>query len=101
LENVEEGAASGKYLERTDDPAALSSDDDKARRGAAVLGAVREGLTEPDQRCFDLMRDGEKHTAVFAAAAGFSDLPPDEQAREVKRVKDRIKKRIQRAGGAP
>jgi hypothetical protein len=49
----------------------------------------------------DLMREGEKRTVVFADAAGFSDLPPEEQAREVKRVKDRIKKRIQRAGGGP
>jgi hypothetical protein len=99
--NVEEAAEAGKFPERSEDPVARTSDDDKARRGAAVLAAVRESLAEPDQRCFDLMRDGEKRTAAFAVAAGFSDLPPREQAREVKRVKDRIKKRIERAGGGP
>jgi DNA-directed RNA polymerase specialized sigma24 family protein len=86
--NVEEAAEAGKFLERSDDPVARTSDDDKARRGAAVLAAVREALAEP-----------EKRTAAFAVAAGLSDLPPREQAREVKRVKDRIKKRIERAGG--
>jgi hypothetical protein len=98
--NVEDAAEAGKYLERSDDSAAITSDD-KSRRGFAVLAAVRKTLTEPDRRCLDLMREGEKRTVVFAAAAGFSDLPPEEQAREVKRVKDRIKKRIQRAGGGP
>jgi RNA polymerase sigma factor (sigma-70 family) len=93
VKNVEEVADDGKYLEKTDD--------DKARRAAALLDAVRETLTEPDRRCLDLMRAGERGTAAFAAAAGFSHLPPDEQKREVKRVKDRIKKRIQRARGVP
>jgi hypothetical protein len=101
LKNVEDVVAGGKYLETTDDAAALSFDEEKARRDGAVLAAVRESLTASDQRCLDLMRQGEKQTAAFAAAAGFSDLAPNEQARAVKRVKDRIKKRIQRAGGGP
>ena len=46
------------------------------------------------------MLAGERRTAVFAAAVGLSDRSLREQAQEVKRVKDRIKKRIERAGGA-
>ncbi len=99
--NVEQAADAGKYLKSSDGPASSKSDDDEARRGAAILAAVRETLTEPERQFFDLMLAGERRTARFAAAAGLSNRPPREQAREVKRVKDRIKKRIQRAGGAP
>jgi DNA-directed RNA polymerase specialized sigma24 family protein len=49
---------------------------------------------------FRLMRDGERDTAVFARALGLSGKPA-ELAAEVKRLKDRIKKRLTRAvGGA-
>ncbi len=53
----------------------------------------------PDERAvFLLMMDGERSTEVAADAMNIGHLLPAEQAREVKRVKDRIKKRIQRKG---
>ena len=56
----------------------------------------RRGFIAP---MWELMGEGERRTAVFARALGLEDRPPGEQEREVKRVKDRIKKRMQRAGG--
>jgi len=54
------------------------------------------------QRVLDLQRCGERRTAVFAEGLGIADRPVSEQEAEVKRVKDRILKRLQRAArGAP
>lgn len=64
------------------------------------LQAVIDALDETDRRVFDLMKDGERETAVFAAALEITDRPPDEQAAVVKRAKDRIKARLIRAGGS-
>ncbi len=65
------------------------------------LGAVIAGLTETERRVFELMRAGERSTAASAKALGVAHLPADEQARAVKRVKDRIIARLKRARGEP
>lgn len=62
-----------------------------------LLAAVA-GMDEPDRRVFELMRDGERDTPVFAAALGVAHLPAAEQAAEVKRAKDRVTARLKRAG---
>lgn len=64
-----------------------------------LLAAVA-GMDEPDRRVFELMRDGERDTPVFAAALGMTDLPADAQAAGVKRAKDRVTARLKRAGRA-
>ena len=46
----------------------------------------------------ELMFDGQRSTAVFADAMGLGSLPADEQERQVKRMKDRVAKRLQRGG---
>jgi DNA-directed RNA polymerase specialized sigma24 family protein len=56
-------------------------------------------FTVMERQVFELMRDGVKRTSVFAIILGIGDMPLEEQTREVKRVKDRIIKRLQRAGG--
>jgi len=56
-------------------------------------------FTDRERQVFELMRDGEKRTSVFATILGIGDMPLEEQTREVKRVKDRIVKRLQRVGG--
>lgn len=63
------------------------------------LQHVLAALSEVDRRLLDLMRDGERSTAAFAAVVGVADRPADEQEREVKRAKDRIKARLKRAVG--
>ncbi|MBA4192011.1 MAG: hypothetical protein C0467_28870 [Planctomycetaceae bacterium] len=63
------------------------------------LAAVITALDAKEWQVFGLMREGERRTGAFAAVLGIGHLPPVEQATEVKKVKDRILKRFQRAGG--
>jgi DNA-directed RNA polymerase specialized sigma24 family protein len=65
-----------------------------------ILAAVIAGFTDVERRVFELMRAGERRTEVFAPVLGVQHLPPEEQTREVKRVKERIFKRLRRAGGS-
>jgi hypothetical protein len=58
-----------------------------------------DGFTATERAVFELMRTGERATAAYVPLLGIEHLPEAEQAREVKRVKDRIIKRLQRAGG--
>lgn len=74
-------------------------DDDLPSFDDPDLAAVVAGFTEHEKRILELMRAGERSTAKSAAALGIEHWPPDEQAREVKRVKERIFKRLRRARG--
>jgi hypothetical protein len=56
------------------------------------------GSTPEEVHVLGLMRIGERRTRVYAAALGISHLPFEQQQREVKRTKDRLKKR-ERTGG--
>jgi DNA-directed RNA polymerase specialized sigma24 family protein len=51
-----------------------------------------------EQSVIRLMLDGERSREVYADALGVSHLPTAERNRKVDRVKDRLKKRLQRAG---
>ena len=66
--------------------------------GRRMIEDLKQGMTSEERAVFDLMLDGERSTEVAADAMNIGHLPLGEQAREVKRVKDRIKKRIQRKG---
>lgn len=54
-------------------------------------------LDQSEQTAFRLMRAGERRTAAFAGALGLTHLSEPEQAAEVKRVKDRVTRRLVRA----
>ena len=56
-------------------------------------------FAEEERLALDLMREGARDTATFAVPLGLSHLSPSEQAARVKRVKDRVKKRLTRAVG--
>jgi hypothetical protein len=56
-------------------------------------------MTEVERRCWEQMQQGERCNGVFAAILGVTHLPAAEQRRQVKRVKDHLKKRRERAGG--
>lgn len=58
---------------------------------------VHVSLSPTERAVFDLMAEGERRTEMYARALGLLDLPPPEQRRAVKRVKDRITKRLERA----
>ncbi|MDB5306939.1 MAG: hypothetical protein JWO38_1141 [Gemmataceae bacterium] len=72
-------------------------DSDLPSLDAPELAAVVAAFTPEERRVFDLMRAGERRTAVYAAVLGLADRPADEQKRGVKQVKDRIKARLRRA----
>jgi hypothetical protein len=55
-------------------------------------------LSEKERQVFGLMRAGVRETEAYVLVLGLTDLPPAEQARAVKRVKERIVKRLRRAG---
>ncbi len=55
-------------------------------------------LSDKEQQVFDLMRAGVRETEAYVLVLGLTDLPPAEQARAVKRAKERIVKRLRRAG---
>jgi hypothetical protein len=69
--------------------------------GTQILWRLWQRLCErvPDRRerrAFVLMLCGIRETGAYARELELSDLPPSEQRNEVKRVKDRLKKRLQR-----
>ncbi|MFQ3649149.1 MAG: hypothetical protein SNJ75_02360 [Gemmataceae bacterium] len=60
------------------------------------IAAIAERLSQRDRVVLQLMLDQERRTPVFATALGIEQLSQQTQKREVKRSKDRIKKRIRR-----
>ncbi len=90
----DEGNLSG----REGEPPAQLQRDEEAERCRARLQWLRECCTPEEQRVLDLMLAGERATRVFAEALGWTELSAAEQARQVKQMKDRIKKRLERGG---
>jgi RNA polymerase sigma-70 factor, ECF subfamily len=67
-----------------------------------MMARVREAVETPeDAKVLQLMIDGERGTDRFAQVLGLEGLTADERRREVKRHKDRLKKRLERLGLAP
>ena len=66
--------------------------------GQREVEDLKQVMTPEEWAVFSLTMEGERSTEVAAEAMGIGHLASAEQAREVKRVKDRIKKRIQRRG---
>ena len=95
---VEQASADGKYLGRDDDPS-LPLQIEEARQRQAPPDTMWQQLTDAERRVWEQMQQGERRHSVFAVIIGVTHLPDAEQKREVKRVKDRLKKRAQRAGG--
>jgi DNA-directed RNA polymerase specialized sigma24 family protein len=86
LDRVELPAAGGNQSTVGDGPARLSD--------YPVLAAVRAALPEPDRRVLDLMCQGERRWEAFAAVLGVGDRPRAEWRPAVKRVTDRITRRL-------
>jgi hypothetical protein len=92
---VEDEGADGNLIGEEDPSLQLEAAEEAGRR-RYVLRAVMEGFGEAERRVLELMLAGERKTAAYATALGVERLPVHEQEREVKKVKDRIKKRVQR-----
>jgi hypothetical protein len=99
-ESVEHSPEPWKYLGREDDPALrLCIAEAHAEVRARVPARVWAGLSAVERPALELLLQGEHRTEVFARACGLAHLPRAEQEREVKRLKDRVKARVKRAGG--
>jgi hypothetical protein len=97
LESVQLSARDGKYLERAGDPSLpLLLQEEAERVEHGILPIVRGGLSEGEMRVLDLIRQGERKTLIYAQALGIDHLPKEEQAAEVNRVKNKIRKRLKR-----
>jgi hypothetical protein len=86
----------GKYLGREEDPS-LPLQIEEARQKQRPPEGVWRQMTAVERRVWEEMEQGEHRQEVFAAILGVGHLPVAEQEREVKRVKDRLKRRVQRA----
>jgi hypothetical protein len=95
---VEEGYPRGKYSGADDDPAVALERVQDAEEGKRLLESVTEGWDEKDRRALNLMLEGERRTAAYAEILEIGDRPAEEQEREVKQLKDRIKRRLERKG---
>jgi DNA-directed RNA polymerase specialized sigma24 family protein len=60
----------------------------------AILNVLEN---ETDKQIVSLMAEGVRETAAYAAVLGISNVPPQEQAKIVKRNKDRVIKLLQRS----
>ena len=87
-------AARNLSTEARDDPAELVARGE--RLDPTLLATVRAAFDTQEWAVVALMLDGEKRTTEYARLLGLGHLPAREQAREVKRVKDRLKKRLRR-----
>jgi len=97
LEVVELSSEDGKYLVTDDDPSLpLQIQEESERAGREIIPVVSDGLSEGESRVLDLILQGERKTSVFAQALGIDHLPKKEKTVEVNRVKNKIKKRIDR-----
>jgi hypothetical protein len=104
MEAVEDSPSAGKYLGRNDDPSeGLQLREEVEKADGKIFRFVREGLSDGEHQALELMRRGERKTAAFARVLGIEHLAKKEQQAEVKRVKDKLKKRIEREdhGRAP
>jgi len=98
LESVEHSPEAGKYLGQEVDPSLpllMAEAQELAKQTRPKVQPAN--LTAAETAAWALMERGERRTAAYAAALGITDLPVDKQRREVKRVKDRLKKRKDRA----
>jgi hypothetical protein len=95
LQDVALGQNAGKYLGRDDDPSfGLSLVETEAElTSQGVMGQ----LTDTERSVAALIQAKERRTARFAEVMGITHLPSTEQRREVKKIKDRLTKRIKRA----
>jgi DNA-directed RNA polymerase specialized sigma24 family protein len=96
LESVEQSPDGGKYLGRDDDPSLPLALREETEATAEILASVRAGLSDGELRCLDLLMQGERKTSLFAQALGIEHLPTEDQEADVKKVKDKLKKRIER-----
>jgi hypothetical protein len=98
LDCVEHSSDVRKYLGRDDDPSLpVQIVEQRQAQLDSIPLPVRQNLTEAEARVLPLLLRKERKTAAYAEALGITHLSPADQRKEVKRVKDRLAKRLKRA----
>jgi hypothetical protein len=98
--SVEIALEDGNLFRKGEGPLDRLVHEEESAQREELLRSIEAECDEVERRVLRLMLAGETETAVFAEALGVDDRPAEEQARAVKRVKDRIKKRIERRRSA-
>src|SRR5262249_32041298 len=93
---VVEDAAEDGNLSGGADPSLPLERAEETQAWQAFLNAVAANFTADERKVLELMVAGERQTALYAQALGLDGQPAADQEREVKKVKDRIKKRLER-----
>lgn len=93
---VEDSPDAGKYLGRDDDPSFRLRLAEEQGPNERAYEVVLASCNEIERRVLELMRRGEKRTSVYAKVMGLGDQPKAEQRREVKKMRDRLEKRLDR-----
>lgn len=94
-------AREGKYVRRALDEARLTELDafEMHHDVEALLSRASEvdfTLSTSERQALRLLLEGERSTAAWARVLDLADRPPPEQRRVVKRIKDRLLKRLRR-----
>jgi hypothetical protein len=93
---VEDGGEAGNLLGREEEPSQRLERLEEEEQWQARLRSVAQRFTATERRVLELMLAGERAVAAYAAVLGLEGLPITDPQREVKRLKDRIKKRLER-----
>jgi RNA polymerase sigma-70 factor, ECF subfamily len=94
LEDVELGGAAGNSVVEEENPETEPEKERLRQELPRIFGDPK------DLVMVELMISGERTTEVFVNVLELQHLPLDQQRREVKRHKDRLKKRLERYGKA-
>jgi RNA polymerase sigma-70 factor (ECF subfamily) len=95
LDVVEIGPAARNLATGADDPADVAAR--RRDRDPGLVATARAAFDAREWAVVELMIDGERRpTADYARLLGLEHLPAPDRAREVKRVKDRLEKRLRR-----
>jgi hypothetical protein len=97
-EFVEPGPEGGNLIGREKDPCEQLEREEEAMAGRMVLEDFCKSLPPEEQAALELLLQGERRTQAYVPKLGLDSLPTEEQEIEVKRWKDRIKKRLVRGG---
>jgi hypothetical protein len=86
----------GNLSGREPEPVVLVRQQEEKFARERFLDTVKASMSAAEQGVLELILEGERKTAAFARVLGLENRPVKEQEQEVKRVKDRIKKRLER-----
>jgi RNA polymerase sigma-70 factor (ECF subfamily) len=93
--NVELDASNAEY--EVEIPDAFDLEGFVIDRNSPIWQRLLKLFPDPvDQKLVSLLMENVRETAAYAEVLGISTYPPEEQASQVKRHKDRLKKKLQR-----